>query len=99
MKKHKHISIRSYILITVLIMVVLSLSGASAVSFILVKTRLELSRIRSLEADCENLAESLQKDSLENVSSDEMGLRVDDLADFKSGRIMVLSRNYKVLRD
>lgn len=99
MKKHKHISIRSYILITVLIMVALSLSGASAVSFILVKTRLELSRIRSLEADCENLAESLQKDSLENVSSDEMGLRVDDLADFKSGRIMVLSRNYKVLRD
>ncbi len=99
MKKHKHISIRSYILITVLIMVALSLSGASAVSFILVKTRLELSRIRSLEADCENLAESLQKDSLENVSSDEMGLRVDDLADFKSGRIMVVSRNYKVLRD
>ena len=99
MKKHKHISIRSYILITVLIMVALSLSGASAVSFILVKTRLELSRIRSLESDCENLAENLQKDSLENVSTDEMRLRVDDLADFKSGRIMVVSRNYKVLRD
>lgn len=96
----KHISIRSYILITILIMILLALASVFGVSYYVVKERIEEGRIEEIKNELDTLSERFAEKGIEGAISDKnLSMRVEDFAGIVSGRIMVISRDYQIVVD
>ena len=96
----KHISIRSYILITILIMILLALASVFGVSYYVVKERIEEGRIEEIKNELDTLSERFAEKGIESAISDKnLSMRVEDFAGIVSGRIMVISRDYQIVVD
>lgn len=96
----KHISIRSYILITILIMVLLALASVFGVSYYVITARIEEGRIEEIKNELGNLSERFAEKEIESAVNDKnLSMRVEDFAGIVSGRIMIISRDYRILVD
>ena len=96
----RHLSIRSYILRTILIMVLLALTSVFGVSYYMVRASLESSRISEIKAELSRLSGYIVDNGMENaIAGDNLSQRTMDYAGIYSGRIMIVSRNYEIVLD
>ena len=96
----RHMRIKNYILISMVIMVTISLSVAVFVSSALYSSK----RIATVKEDMDqsviNLATLAEKDSLDaNEVKKGLSNRADSMARFQNGSILIIKRNYMVLTD
>ena len=96
----KHISIRSYILITILLMVLMAIASVFGVSFYMIRVSLESRRVTELKTEIDRLSTYIADNGMENaLADDSLSLRAMDYAGIYSGRIMIVSRNYEIAVD
>ena len=96
----RHISIRSHILVYSLLVIFISLAIVFGASYYLVYLSLVNGRMGETVGRSEGLIVGLDKDRLENISNDEaLSKKFDENASFVEGRILLVSRNYKVVKD
>ncbi|MBO5610309.1 MAG: GHKL domain-containing protein [Eubacterium sp.] len=96
----KHMRIKNYILISMVIMVTLSLGIAIFVSAAFY-TNKRISIVKeSMEQSISDIARVAEKDGLDpNGSSKGLPNRAESMAKFQNGNILIIKRNYKVFSD
>ena len=96
----KHMRIKNYILISMVIMVTLSLGIAIFVSAAFY-TNKRISIVKeSMEKSISDIARVAEKDGLDpNGSSKGLPNRAESMAKFQNGNILIIKRNYKVFSD
>ena len=100
MKTRKHISIRAYVLIIVLIFIALSLVGVFFASYFLVKFRLTKGNVISVSERADRLGKDLDSENISELKESlPVSIMFNNFADFQGGRIMLIARNYEVIVD
>ncbi|SNU06964.1 Signal transduction histidine kinase [Lachnospiraceae bacterium] len=99
-KTDKHISIKTYILITVIMLVSLSLIAVFFVSFFFVKNRLTSRVVNGIAADSKTISEDVKAYGTEElINRGRLFYEVEENAKKNNGRIMIISRDYHILQD
>ena len=96
----RHIRIKTYILISMVIMVTVSILIAVFTSSVLYSKKRIASVKASMNESVESLSVLAQKDGLDDTT-DYSGMinRANSLAKFQNGSILVINRNYMIVRD
>ena len=96
----RHIRIKTYILISMVIMVTVSILIAVFTSSVLYSKKRIASVKASMNESVESLSTLAQKDGLD-TTTDYSGMinRANSLAKFQNGSILVINRNYMIVRD
>lgn len=100
MKSKKHLSIRAYILISVLTFIAISLLGVFLASYFLVKYKLANGVFESTSESLERICEKINTDNLADLRDDSYirGVLADN-ASLQEGRSILVARDYEVIFD
>ncbi|MBP3234699.1 MAG: two-component sensor histidine kinase [Eubacterium sp.] len=99
-KRNKRISIKSYILITVILLVSLSLLLVFFTSFLFVRNRLTKRVYSDLSENSRDISEDIEQYGTDElVSNGRLYYEVAETAKSLGGRIMIVSRDYHILQD
>ena len=99
MKKKRYVSIRAYIFISVLFLLLMSHVLIYAISFVLVKRKIEEGKTTELVNAVNNINVQLQLVGVTDPLNEDIHLKVQERAGYQMGRILIVSRDYKILED
>ena len=99
MKKKRYLSIKAYILITVLFLLLMSHVLVYVLSFGLVKRKIEEGKTTELVNSVNNINVQLQLVGVTDPLNEDIHLKVQERAGYQMGRILIVSRDYKILED
>lgn len=99
-QKRSNISIRFYILTTVIVLVSISLLTVFFASFFFVKRKLTNRIIDSVNEDSKRICDDIRESGMQEfMSQGKLYYEVEESAKNKDGRIMIVSRDYHILQD
>ena len=99
MKKKRYLSIKAYILISVLFLLLMSHVLLYVLSFAMVKRKIEEGKTTELVNSVNNINVQLQLVGLTDPLNEDIHLKVQERAGYQMGRIIIVSREYKILEE